>query len=64
MMHDDVMHMSEVELEHVMGLGQAGPRVLGPRQVRLGYNLRVLWSWVMCGVTSMWLLVGPTGDII
>ena len=26
MMHDDVMHMSEVEPERVMGLGQAGPR--------------------------------------
>ena len=26
MMHDDVMHISEVEPERVMGLGQAGPR--------------------------------------
>ena len=26
MMHDDVMHMSEVEPERVMGPGQAGPR--------------------------------------
>ena len=26
MMHDDVMHISEVEPECVMGPGQAGPR--------------------------------------
>ena len=26
MIHDNVMHMSEVEPECVMGLGQAGPR--------------------------------------
>ena len=26
MMHDDIMHMSEVEPERFMGPGQAGPR--------------------------------------
>ena len=26
MMHDDIMHISEVEPEHVIGPGQAGPR--------------------------------------
>ena len=25
MMHDNIIHMLEVEPEHVMGLGQAGP---------------------------------------
>ena len=60
--HDNVMHMSEVEPECVMGLGQAEPGQ-GPRRARLGYDLRVLWSWVTCEIAGMWLLVGPTGDI-
>ena len=35
----------------------------GPRRVRPGHDLRVLWSWIMCKVAGMWLLVEPTGDI-